>query len=371
MLSTALLALPLAAGPLACLWDYDTLEQERARFPSALELLTGRFPRHSDAYYRWRIADRQARRAAGEVSPELYDDLAVALSKLGEHDEALALLDEKDARWPGLYETLANRGTFLIHAGRLAEGADVVARAIEVNPDAHFGREVYQELLVRYVLERQGEADAPPSPLEPRHRHPWFQDEVPNFWTFVRDRRGVAEGQEAAEVERAVKGVLGMMRFGHHDSPILCEALADLLLAEWDVDAKRLAARALLLASQRVEDPAARAAYRERAEDALSEQTPNPRAHRSMTLEELEPKLRAELAEAEAWWAELAANEARWIEAGEDVDARFHETYYAPAGTQAAPASPPAAGHAWRTGGVVALAAGALALGLFLAKSRG
>jgi hypothetical protein len=25
----------------ACLWDYDTLKQERSRFPSTLELITG------------------------------------------------------------------------------------------------------------------------------------------------------------------------------------------------------------------------------------------------------------------------------------------------------------------------------------------
>jgi len=49
--AAALLGLPAAA--VACLWDYDTLKQERARFPSTLELITGKFLRHSPEFYEW------------------------------------------------------------------------------------------------------------------------------------------------------------------------------------------------------------------------------------------------------------------------------------------------------------------------------
>ena len=48
-IAVALLALPTAA--FACLWDYDTLKQERARFPDALEVITGKFLRHSPEFY--------------------------------------------------------------------------------------------------------------------------------------------------------------------------------------------------------------------------------------------------------------------------------------------------------------------------------
>ena len=51
-----LLGLPTAV--FACLWDYDTLKQERARFPETLELITGKFLRHSKEFYEWRIQDR-------------------------------------------------------------------------------------------------------------------------------------------------------------------------------------------------------------------------------------------------------------------------------------------------------------------------
>ena len=53
----ACLGLPAWAG----LWDYDTLEQEKAIFPSALELITGKFPQHGPDFHRWRIADRNRR----------------------------------------------------------------------------------------------------------------------------------------------------------------------------------------------------------------------------------------------------------------------------------------------------------------------
>ena len=53
---TITLAVPAPA--LACMWDHDTLRQERARFPHALELITGKFLRHSKEAYEWRIRDR-------------------------------------------------------------------------------------------------------------------------------------------------------------------------------------------------------------------------------------------------------------------------------------------------------------------------
>ncbi|MCH1440611.1 MAG: hypothetical protein L7W43_13205, partial [Rubripirellula sp.] len=55
----------------ACLWDRDTLVMERQRFPTALELITGKFLRHSADFYRWRVDDRR-KRIEAEPSPELY-----------------------------------------------------------------------------------------------------------------------------------------------------------------------------------------------------------------------------------------------------------------------------------------------------------
>ena len=119
-----------------------------------------------------------------------------------------------------------------------------------------------------------------------------------------------------------------MLRFGNHDSPVLLEVLSDLLLADWNSDAKLLATRALLRAAESVDDPQLRAAYRSKATDALSMQTPRPNTSRSMSLEELEARLAPELEEARAFAAEVRADELEWIEEGGDVDALFAEKYY-------------------------------------------
>ena len=44
---------------LACLWDYDTVQMERQRFPSTLELITGKFLRHTGTQTRSRSLDRE------------------------------------------------------------------------------------------------------------------------------------------------------------------------------------------------------------------------------------------------------------------------------------------------------------------------
>src|SRR5579884_4228255 len=138
-----------------CLWDYDTLAMERLRGPSALELITGKFLRHSPEFYHWRIQDRLRKLHEDPNNLASYDDLAVAYDKTGQYDRALETILAKDGKRVGLYETEANRGTFLIHAGRLEEALEHISEALRINPDAHFGREKYQALLVEYMLERR------------------------------------------------------------------------------------------------------------------------------------------------------------------------------------------------------------------------
>lgn len=124
---------------MACLWDYDTLQQERSRFPSALELITGKFPRHIKEFYEWRLKDRQKKIAETGPTPELLDDLAVAFDKIGDHDQSIATMELAEQKFPGRYETAANLGTFYFHAKRLEEGVPHIERALQINPHAHFG----------------------------------------------------------------------------------------------------------------------------------------------------------------------------------------------------------------------------------------
>ena len=171
-----MLARPLVATfLLACLWDHDTIRMERAAFPDVHEVLAGKFTRHSRAYYEWRIEDRERRLKEKPDDPNLTDDLAVAFDKTGRTDEAIALMRKSRERDPMRYETLANLGTFLIHAGKFEEGLTFIRKAIEVNPDAHFGREIVQAQLVEYVLfwRRLGRAGVPGVAGRCRRR-PWW-----------------------------------------------------------------------------------------------------------------------------------------------------------------------------------------------------
>ena len=67
----ALLIVPAAP---ACLWDTDTLWQERRAFPGTLELIVGKFAQHTDDFYEWRVRDRRGRLALHDSGVKELDD---------------------------------------------------------------------------------------------------------------------------------------------------------------------------------------------------------------------------------------------------------------------------------------------------------
>ncbi len=372
-----------AAAPAAraCLWDRDTLAMERERFPTALELITGKFLRRSFALYLWRIDDRIERLSTDPENLALQDDLAVAYDKTGQHDKAIALATAMRARKPGRYETEANLGTFYIHAGDREQGLRHIRAALKINPDAHFGREKYQALLAEYVLLRLREnngtlrfplggesskqqaaaaathEDAPAGAM-PRSPAPAAR-EIGNFHEFVLSR--AAASARSKETAAAVRGVLGMMKFGNFESPVLLEALGDLLLFgsvhHTERNAAQLAARAYLKASYHVKNAAARAEYRRQAENVL-------RATPDLTLDTLEAQLKREIDEARAWFAAVEANEKQWIAEGRNPDEAFERTYYQAPSI----ASQPGSSAATQAGDVLRIVAATAA---FLAASGG
>ena len=342
-----LIAVPTAR---ACIWDVDTLAMEQSQFPSVLELITGKFRRHSQAFYQWRITDRLEKLASAPEShlPALYDDLAVALEKTGNIQRAIEVAIEANERFPNRYQTLANLGTFFIHAGQFDEGLKYIDRAMEINPDAHFGREGYQKLLVQYVQTHAKKIDGQVVlPVNQEEDSDW--DKIPpGFARFVLDRRSAVTGRSyedltarQAEVTQAITGVLGMMRFGNHRSPILLEALADLLTAGFgfEAPARQLAARALLRAGESV-DADALEAYRSRAESLLGIQMNSERRGR-LALTAVEIQLKKEVAEADEWFAQIVADEKRWLGESEDPDEEFRIKYYKPAMAKSSPLTAP------------------------------
>lgn len=162
----AALILLTAKAALACFWDRDTLAQEAAGLPGVVEVLLGRIDRWPPEYYAMRL-ERVTRQLESEPNNlELYDDAAVASDRLNRYDEAVewmarkrAILDtlpESDpARTEHEYRYLANLGTH--HAHRwianggsaddltdLERAIELIRAAINLNPDAHFGREKVQ-----------------------------------------------------------------------------------------------------------------------------------------------------------------------------------------------------------------------------------
>src|SRR4051794_11504813 len=143
----------LAAPAYACIWDDDTLLDERRGLPGVAEVIAGKWERHSPFFYEHRI---KAMTAGLEKDPNhlaAYDNLAVAFEKLGRPDEAIALMLKKEKLKPGEYTTEANLGTFYLHTGDFENGIAHIRKALEINPDAHFGREKYQLMAAEYLLE--------------------------------------------------------------------------------------------------------------------------------------------------------------------------------------------------------------------------
>ncbi|MBK1856222.1 hypothetical protein JO972_14730 [Verrucomicrobiaceae bacterium 5K15] len=172
-----LLLLLLAACPmmLACLWDRDTLATEAQGQMDLVYTLVGWVDRYPDEYYQMRLERVREELGKHPEKLDLYDDAGVALDRLNRSNEAIAVMAEKKQQIDQLpegeekdthqYRYLANLGTFYIHRwvqqGReareadytdIAHGEKLIAAAIELNPDAHFGREKYQLKTVRWLM---------------------------------------------------------------------------------------------------------------------------------------------------------------------------------------------------------------------------
>ncbi len=158
----------------ACMWDRDTLAEEAKGRPEIIKIIVGWFDRYPATYYQMRL-DRVSKEL--ETTPNdlaLHDDAAVACDRIGRTEEAIAWMAKKKAVLDALpasdakdhrYRYLSNLGTFHLHRwislpqaqretdlADLRESEKLVAQAIEENPDAHFGREIYQLLAIRWLL---------------------------------------------------------------------------------------------------------------------------------------------------------------------------------------------------------------------------
>lgn len=154
------------------MWDSDTVAMETKTFPDLPQVITGRFPRYPSLYYEMRLQRVAAQVKDNPDDLATYDDAAVACDRIGRSEEAVQWMARKRARldlsartptdehW---YRYHANLGTILAHRwlrngadrkdiAEMKQARDHIARAIAINPDAHFGREKYQLLVMEWII---------------------------------------------------------------------------------------------------------------------------------------------------------------------------------------------------------------------------
>lgn len=207
----------------ACIWDRDTLKEEAKGKLDTVRAITGWFDRYPARYYEMRLERVTKELAEKPGSLDLYDDAGVACSRLGRHDEAIAWMVKKgdvlaskqyDDPKEETYRYYSNLGTFLLirwivqpEETRPSDLADLKAsetfikRALELNPDAHFGREKFQYMLIRWLLDPQG----PP------------EYGTVNFLYLNQDHMMPPMGAVAGadfSLEEARKGITGLVQLG-------------------------------------------------------------------------------------------------------------------------------------------------------------
>lgn len=355
-----LVGLPLSAA--ACLWDRDTPAEESRGMPEVVAVLTGRFERNPPLYYEMRLARVALYLQSHPDDLAAYDDAGVACDRLGLGDEAISWMDRKrveleklDASRPEVrehrYRYHANLGTFLFHRwarqgadrARIDEveaACDEIARALEINPDAHFGREKYQLQAMKWIVN-------PPQAAGAQY--------LPNLlhWSF-QDIYG--ESTEPEEADEAVRGLAGLIVLGNAWKSVdvfhaLNVALQRNSLAfERGRDGGRnsLAYFAWLRCIELVDS--GQGSF---LPDAPKGENLKALLHRPDFVKAellLDPAFRQLRAEADAWHAERVAFMSQRLEAGRhpDTDSSFWEGYAARPAPELPTISVPTAYNAWQ-----------------------
>jgi len=211
----------ICGNALACLWDSDTLATELKGKLTVQNALAGRIERNPPEYYERRL---EIARAKIERNPDdllAYDDAGVSCDRLNRSDQAIDWMKRKrvnsrNASDNDRYRTEANEGTFRIHRwisrgfnldeveeARIAR--EMIAKAVAINPNAHFGRERVQLAIMNWMIENKTEVQQ----YGPRRLSQFL-------FTTLADR------------ERLREGLIGLMMLGNAwESIDIIEALAN------------------------------------------------------------------------------------------------------------------------------------------------
>jgi Tfp pilus assembly protein PilF len=222
-------AVLLSRAACACLWDFDTIRDEQRGLPAVAEILSGRYERHSRFFYEHRVQSMKALLAADPNNLAAYDNLAVAYEKLDDRDNAIAVMLAKEKIKGGEYTTYANLGTFYLHSADFENGIANIRKAIQINPEAHFGREYVQLKMAEYY------AAAKKDPQILKRRDFFGVTEIGGY--IMRGDHLAFEVDESTGGEivdlpaNAMDGVVGIIRFGTGTSAELFLVLGEMLEA--------------------------------------------------------------------------------------------------------------------------------------------
>ena len=215
----------------ACYNDIDTnLTELRDNLDITLAV-AGRFTIYPPEYYKKRIEIQTAILKKDPNNLEAYDNISVAFDRIGDSTNAMNWITEKrkhlrpNSASQQLYSTEANEGTILIvrwirgHGqGDLTDAIESekhIAKALEINPNAHFGREFAQLYCIRAMIECGKE--------------PGWELRFSNALIRVADR-------EQINHKKLQFGIAGMMVLGAAwQMPAMVQAIAKLMPEEQQV----------------------------------------------------------------------------------------------------------------------------------------
>ncbi len=243
-LASSALFLTASATVFACMWDQDTLVHEATAMPNVVQVAVGRFEQNPPLYYQMRIDRETPLVKLGPKRLYLYDDIGVANARLGHQDEAIAWMEKKhavmgdlsraktvngkrDAFSEAAYRYYANVGTFWLlrwadHGGKIEEigqlkhARDLIAKAIEINPDAHFGRETVQLTVMDWLIESSGKPDAM------------------TLAEYLGDGGEITNTHTSDDSRKRIKGLIGLITLGAAwEMPDIYDALASEMDGEY------------------------------------------------------------------------------------------------------------------------------------------
>jgi hypothetical protein len=146
-----LLLMLFALAAHACIWDAETLFQEKMRSHDLAATILGNPPAPENPQtLQERIKNLEANR--DENNPDWWNNLAGAYLRLNQPAISVKLLEPVVSKFPNDYGIHANLGTAYHLLGRYQDAEKEIARDLEINPDAHFGLEKYHLALLQYLM---------------------------------------------------------------------------------------------------------------------------------------------------------------------------------------------------------------------------